>query len=318
MKLLRIIISIIHLMVIGCMMPLFFNRFVFLSWGNLSALFFPFLMIMNVFLIMIWIVFWKKRAFVFIVISLMFFNATIRWINYNKTSKGSIKVLTYNAKSGLKDHIGFQNFLEHKQHYDIIFLQEYQKDIKLNNVANNGLTKIITPHKILKQENLLPNTDLASAFYADIEIKGKIVRCINVYLESFRLEKSMVKPTNDIDINTSKVGRLIKRLMPVFRIHKRQVEIIRKVIDESPYPVLLAGDLNAVPNSYEYFTFSENLLDAFVEKGIGSATSFHDYKIPIRIDYIFFSKAFRSTNYNVHREVNASDHFPVTAEFDWD
>ena len=155
MKLLRIVISIIHLIVIGCMMPIFFNRFVFLSWSNLSALFFPFLMIMNVFLIMIWVAFWRKRAFVFIIISSIFFNTTIRWLNYNESSQGTIKVLTYNAKSGLKDHLGVQDFLENKKHYDVIFLQEYQKNINLNNVANNGSTKIITPHKILKQENTL-------------------------------------------------------------------------------------------------------------------------------------------------------------------
>lgn len=315
MKLLYILLFILHCVVIGGMLPMLLNSFVYSSWGNLSALVFPILMIINIFIIIIWIILWKKRAFVFIVISLLFFNATTRWVNYNKNStQGTVKVLTYNTKGGIKGNSKLQDFLG-KKDYDVIFLQEYQRNIKLNNVADNGLTKIITPHKILRQENILADEDLANAFYADIEVKGRIVRCINVYLEPFRLEKAMVKPTKDIDENTSKVGRLVQRMLPVFKIHKRQVLKIRKIIEVSPYPVLVAGDLNAVPNSYEYFIFSEHLIDAFMETGKGSATSFHDYKIPIRIDYIFSSKELRPTSYEVLREIDLSDHFPVIAEF---
>ena len=42
----------------------------------------------------------------------------------------------------------------------------------------------------------------------------------------------------------------------------------------------------------------------FLESGTGLATSFHDYKIPIRIDYVFSSENLKSTYYQVDRSQN--------------
>ena len=106
-----------------------------------------------------------------------------------------------------------------------------------------------------------------------------------------------------------------RKLSPIFKVHQEEVATIRKAIDESPYPVMLVGDFNAVPNSYEYYHLGKGLTDAFVEVGRGSSTSFHDYKFPIRIDYIFTSKEIKPIRYRVDRSIKSSDHFPVIAEF---
>ena len=113
----------------------------------------------------------------------------------------------------------------------------------------------------------------------------------------------------------NKFSALLIKFLPVFKIHQNQIHEIKKLIAESPYPVILGGDFNAMPSSYEYYQISESLTDAFVEAGNGSATSFHDYKFPIRIDYIFSSKSLRATNYFVNREIGYSDHYPVFADF---
>lgn len=52
-----------------------------------------------------------------------------------------------------------------------------------------------------------------------------------------------------------------------------------------------------------------------MDAGSGSATSFHDYKFPIRIDYLFSSPAIKPTGYTVDRELKISDHFPVISSF---
>ncbi|NHX22368.1 endonuclease, partial [Escherichia coli] len=76
---------------------------------------------------------------------------------------------------------------------------------------------------------------------------------------------------------------LIERFLPVFKAHQTQVEQIRLAVEKSPYPVVLGGDFNAVPNSYEYYYLSQNMTDSFLEVGKGLGTTFHDYKFPIRI-----------------------------------
>jgi endonuclease/exonuclease/phosphatase family metal-dependent hydrolase len=77
----------------------------------------------------------------------------------------------------------------------------------------------------------------------------------------------------------------------------------------------VAGDFNSVPNSYEYYNFGKDLQDAFLTAGKGSASSFHDYKVPLRIDYIFTSKSIIPLSYKVDQSIKLSDHYPVIAEF---
>ena len=151
--------------------------------------------------------------------------------------------------------------------------------------------------------------------YADIKINGKIIRLVNVYMEPFYLDKSMVKPSGDMNVNEEKAKSILHKLVPTFRKHQSQIAPIKGFLDNSPYPIILAGDFNAVPNSYEYYTLSENLEDTFLKVGKGSGTSFHDFKFPIKIDHIFASKSITPISYKVDRSVKISDHFPVIAEF---
>lgn len=121
----------------------------------------------------------------------------------------------------------------------------------------------------------------------------------------------MVKLNGNTEQDEQKVKEIVKRLIPTFKMHQDQVESIRTSIDESPYPVILAGDFNSVPNSYEYYHLSKNLNDAFFEAGSGSGTSFHDYKYPLRIDFVFTSPSIKPLTYHVDRSIKLSDHFPV-------
>ena len=93
-------------------------------------------------------------------------------------------------------------------------------------------------------------------------VKGKRIRFVNVYLEPFQLHKSMVKPTEDLEENGTKAKSLVRRFMPVFK-KRRASTNFENFIEKSPYPVILAGDFNSVPNSYEYYTISGVLKDCF-------------------------------------------------------
>ncbi|MNY44466.1 hypothetical protein D3C86_1794970 [compost metagenome] len=104
-------------------------------------------------------------------------------------------------------------------------------------------------------------------------------------------------------------------LIPTFKKHQTQIDQIKAFMNQSPYPLIVAGDFNAVPNSYEYYKVSEDLEDTFLKVGKGSGTSFHDFKFPMKIDHIFSSKSIKPISYKVDRSVQISDHFPVLAEF---
>ncbi|WP_415324650.1 endonuclease/exonuclease/phosphatase family protein [Chryseobacterium sp. MMS23-Vi53] len=261
----------------------------------------------------------KKIAVAFLLSTLLFYNPIRRWVNFspkteNAKSIRDIKVLTFNVKYGdfgwdkVKKYITDQNA-------DIILVQE--KDT--NRALRQDLVKypsviLKTKHKIVRQEELITDKSRGNSFYADIDINGKIIRVVNVYLEPFRLHKSMLK-FDGFGKEGGKINTLLSHMLPTFKAHEDQIKKIRKAVDLSPYPVILAGDFNSVPNSYEYYNLGKDLQDAFLTAGNGSSSSFHDYKVPLRIDYIFSSKSIIPLSYKVDNSVQLSDHYPVIAEF---
>ena len=287
---------------------------------NLLSLGFPILIIINILLLLFWIVSWKKRAAVFLVLSLFFIIPTRRWINYTPTKKETpnLKIISLNGKSGKFGDENIYNFLNN-QKADVVLTQEYKSAENLKGFEyferNFPVVKIQSRFPIV--ESWIVETDAKNGrcIYADIKINGKIIRFVNVYMEPFYLDKSMVKPTKDMNVNEEKAKNIIHKLVPTFRKHQSQIAPIKGFLDNSPYPIILAGDFNAVPNSYEYYTLSENLEDTFLKVGKGSGTSFHDFKFPIKIDHIFASKSITPISYKVDRSVKISDHFPVIAEF---
>ena len=285
---------------------------------NLLSLGFPYLILTHVILTLVWIFKKEKIAIAFALGTLIFYNPIRRWVNFSPKTENlktirDIKVLTFNVKYGeygwdkVKDYIMAQDA-------DIILVQE--KDT--NRVIKRDLIKypsviLKTKHKIVRQAELIDEKARGNSFYADIDINGKVIRIINIYLEPFRLNKSMFTKLDGLGFGN--ISTLLSHMTPTFQAHEDQVKRIRKMVDLSPYPVILAGDFNSVPNSYEYYNLGKDLQDAFLVAGKGSASSFHDYKVPLRIDYIFTSKSIIPLSYKVDQSVKLSDHYPVIAEF---
>lgn len=289
---------------------------------NLLSLAFPFLIIANLLLCVFWIFSWRKRAFVFLLISTLFLTPVRRWINHSEQKSDNVdfKVLSFNNKVneyGIKE---VENYVSNFN-ADFVFLQEAGYSNLGNPILeqmkysfHNPIISFYSRYEIIEKGSI-PFVNNGDAMYADVMVKGKRIRFVNVYLEPFQLHKSMVKPTDDLEENGTKAKSLVRRFMPVFKKHEEQVQILKNFIEKSPYPVILAGDFNSVPNSYEYYTISGVLKDCFLESGTGLATSFHDYKIPIRIDYVFSSENLKSTHYQVDRSQKLSDHYPVLVKF---
>ncbi len=325
MKIFRLILLILHLGILFLLLVTLLNAYVppkIFPWFNLLSLGFPVLIIVYVVLTVFWVISWKKRAFVFMFLGLAFINPVKRWVNYSSPKPGGseIKVLTFNTRANKVRGEALGDYLK-SQNADVILLQEdpgesyefagYQK---FN--SHFGLV-VLTKHKIISQKVIEPNDEniWTPGIMADIEINGKVYRFVDVYLHPFRFEKKMVELNGDTNANEQKVKDIVKRLIPTFKKHQDQVDLISEAVKNSPYPVILTGDFNSVPNSYEYYHLSEGLEDTFLAAGKGSATSFHDYKFPIRIDYVFSSKSLKAISYRVDRSISISDHYPVIVKF---
>ena len=177
---------------------------------------------------------------------------------------------------------------------------------------------------INKQTVSFPPNDYNSIFeYADI-VKGKdTFRIFNVHLQSLRFTTVNLKyiedPTlkNHEDLQQSK--GIISKLKAGFLKRGLQAERIKAEVNKSPYPVIICGDFNDLPNSYAYGTIGKGLQNAFEEKGSGLGHTFSNInpliRPALRIDNIFADKQMKILQYTcVNKKL--SDHFPVLTDIE--
>lgn len=319
MRLLRTIFSIAHVITALLLLGMLMNAYVspaFLPYFNLLPLGFPFLMAAYIALTVLWILMGRKRALLAVLFGLLFIQPARRWVNYSPEQQpGTLKIISFNGKNAAYGESQIHQYLEN-QGADVILMQEPGiNSLKGYHMKRESVVSIASKHKIVNYELMVTGGDNSQAQYADIDINGKTIRFFNYYLEPFYFEKSMVKPSDDASVNEDKARKVISKLLHTFKVHAQQVDALKKMANDSPYPVVIAGDFNAVPNSYEYYTTAEGLEDAFVKAGRGFGTTFHDYKFPLKIDHIFTSETIEAKTYHIDRNIKISDHFPVTATF---
>ena len=87
----------------------------------------------------------------------------------------------------------------------------------------------------------------------------------------------------------------------------------RKEIKASPYPAVVCGDFDDIPNSYAYFTVKGDLQDAFLKRGSGFGATFRRISPTLRIDYIMADRRFSVKQYT-RIKVPYSDHYPIIAD----
>jgi len=180
-------------------------------------------------------------------------------------------------------------------------------------------TMIFSKYPVVKKQALsfYPYDYNSNFQYADIVKGTDTIRVFNIHLQSMKFSQGNLSyienPSIESKQDLQKSKSVIDKFKTAFIKRKVQADHIRAEIDKSPYPVIVCGDLNDVPNSYAYQTIGDNLQNAFEEKGTGLGRTFTGIAPTLRIDNIFMSKAFTVNQYcRVTKKL--SDHFPVIAD----
>ncbi|MBS1509407.1 MAG: endonuclease/exonuclease/phosphatase family protein [Bacteroidetes bacterium] len=153
--------------------------------------------------------------------------------------------------------------------------------------------------------------------YTDIVRDYDTIRVFNIHLQSLKFSNTNLKfidapeLKNEQDVRQSK--SVIYKLKIGFLKRMKQSGRIREEIKKSPYPVVVCGDFNDVPNSYAYNTIGNGLQNTFAEKGAGIGRTFSDISPTLRIDNIFVSNNFTVQQYTCINK-RLSDHFPILAD----
>jgi endonuclease/exonuclease/phosphatase family metal-dependent hydrolase len=163
-----------------------------------------------------------------------------------------------------------------------------------------------------------------STLFADIAVGSDTIRFSNIHLQSFRFMprdyQSLGKIKNEQDKRLEESKKILRKMSNTFYLHGEQSDFVRKEMDKSPYPLVVCGDLNDVPNSYAYLNIRHDMKDAFLEKGAGigktftSASSRFLGRLPtLRIDYIFADPSLETTGFFMIRK-SLSDHYGMVAD----
>ncbi len=271
--------------------------------------------------------------------------ATLRVLTWNLSAWGQSNAADESKSNNQEQMIGLVN----KTNADILCFQEYvyYKDKKVLdsilpafkergyhysyfvptkfNEHHYKTTRLITTIIISKY----PIVDTSHLFYtdeqlieplisADVNINGQMIRVFSTHLESVRFVRSDANGLRNwkqpISGTFGALRLMAYKLRNAYKARDLQAETLSKKIKESPYPVIVCGDFNDVPNSYTYFTVKGKLQDAFLKKGSGFGKSLAMVPVlPLRIDYIFADKKFDITQCNVI-EAPYSDHYPIVAD----
>lgn len=155
--------------------------------------------------------------------------------------------------------------------------------------------------------------------YADIKINDKTIRFFTTHLQSVRFENYDYEALHNLKepaaASVTQSRALAWKLKQAYKKRAMQAEMLHQKIAVSPYPAIVCGDFNDVPNSYTYFKVKGNLQDAFLKKGSGFGRTFRFISPTLRIDYILADKKFTVKQFSELR-VNYSDHYPVLTDFD--
>ncbi len=156
--------------------------------------------------------------------------------------------------------------------------------------------------------------------FADIKINNKIFRIFCTHLQSVHFERSeylslsRLKRARDPGFRESRT--IVSKLKRGYEFRYQQGKLVKEKIGESPFPSIICGDFNDVPNSSTYFNVRGKFQDAFLEKSLGIGRTFRFISPTLRIDYILADKQFKVNQFQtIH--VPYSDHYPVETDLQY-
>ncbi len=247
------------------------------------------------------------------------------------------KVLNYNVATFYKhpENISKIAALIKEQNPDIVCLQEFgymelthgDKDTLANYYArilgmkytkffrhqdNNFGICILSKFRILKEDTLFVPVSITNAgVYCEFETAGRRLAVISFHLYSYDMNNHSYIPYISL---LKQVSSLNRHLQYSYREQERELNILIKKAKSANIPVVLAGDLNNIPDSYFYHTLADCFQDSFMEKGKGRGITYPLVGIGVRIDYQFSSESLEVLDHQVI-ESNLSDHSALSASY---
>lgn len=303
---------------------------------------FPWLVLFHLGFIAYWAVARKAYVLMSLVCLLLGWNHLTNIVAFRPPQSGEnadLRVMSYNVYMlqrimdndealAAKRQGSFTSFMASLEPLDVLATQEcserftnwLKRELKFPYSYTVSGTAILSRHPFVDRGGLEFSNSINSVAWADINVKGKVIRFYSVHLQSHQIsdEAARLKETGDLQEKETWVG--IKGIMRKYKraSQKRadQADQLAEHIANSPNPVVVCGDFNETPVSYSYWRIAQKLelVDTFREKGSGLGFTFGGLLPALRIDYILSDPELTLLNHDRFKKPY-SDHFPVLCEF---
>lgn len=315
-----------------------------LWFAALFGMAYPYIIIVNLIFIVLWIFIRIKFALISLIVILAGYNQIGNYLKFygKQTDKTGIKIISYNVKYFMgTDKFPSKENADHILDYlrqnnaDVICLQEVRLNKRqIFDVANSKLPQInhmqlahtshaggqvtFTRYPIINMGEIRFKNSGNMIIYTDMLIESDTVRVYNCHLQSYRLQPAEINRIDSMNFeNNNESKTKLKALAYKFKdaIIKRaeQAATLREHLNQCKYPVIVCGDFNDTPVSFTYRTVRGDLKDSFTESGKGTANTYNGKLPSFRIDYILYSPKFSSYNFEVST-LNHSDHYPISCD----
>lgn len=316
------------------------------SWMPFLGLAQPILVGGNVLLLLYWTIRWRLYAVFPITALLMslpfmadfyrFSNSS--WDGQQSTDK-ELVIASYNVHSFNGEGDGYicRQVMQElaAYHADIICFQEFglHREFPLDSIKKvfsawpyyslpprgKGFLQlaVFSKYPIRRSKHICYPNSNNNSMYCDLLFDKRPLRVFNNHLQTTSVSQQRHAVEKAIEQNNPDVERevLVESydvMLHNFKERDRQAQVLRTLIDETTFPVLVCGDFNSLPSSYAYRMIKGNRLsDGFNTHGSGYGSTFNGFKGLLRIDYILYDqKQFDGVAYQ-SPAWNYSDHRPV-------
>jgi endonuclease/exonuclease/phosphatase family metal-dependent hydrolase len=157
-----------------------------------------------------------------------------------------------------------------------------------------------------------------SLLYVDVPFHKNTIRIYTTHLQSVRFKKRDYEEIESIKNRDTGLVNYSRNIFAKLRTgviyRSKQTEVVKQVLASTPYPYILTGDFNDVPNSYTYYNIrGKQLQDVFLETGLGIGRTYTYIAPTLRIDYVFTTRNFQVLQFNrIIR--NLSDHYMLVTD----
>lgn len=252
----------------------------------------------------------------------------------NKNNQPTLKVLSYNTGGIAKPkNTAVIHFFDNTN-ADIMCLQEWTQVQEFSYFYKQGWaflskypyigqdkdisTKILSKYPIINQGSLktkYSDGSIDGSIFADININGKIIRVYSIHLLSYAVTGTVAILSQSsferLMNSTKEIKSVLRQLKNIEPRRLQQARELAEHIKNSPYPVIVAGDFNEVPQSYIYHLLRGELNDAFRRGGHGFGFTFNGNIPALKIDYTFYSPSMTILKHEIDKKADFSDHFPL-------